>query len=165
MKVSIWKTAFFAGNYTPKGWLLGDGSKIPQDDYLITAAGMLRLNLQMDSLTMTLPKLAPIGSINQYICKEGAFPPDFEEMDLVGFITSLEDEGINKVPNNWLLCDGKELELNISPNQYLDLYGIIGGTYGKRTAPGKTFYCLPNLNKPGSKRYIICFSGFFLQSF
>jgi microcystin-dependent protein len=44
----------------------------------------------------------------------------------------------NKIPNNWLLCDGSTLSIN----SYLELFKIIGTTYG---GDGVTNFVLPNL--------------------
>ena len=45
----------------------------------------------------------------------------------------------NRIPENWMLCDGRELPTNTS---YSSLYSVIGKTFGGNS----NMFRLPNLN-------------------
>ncbi|MDP4145255.1 MAG: tail fiber protein [Bacillota bacterium] len=54
------------------------------------------------------------------------------------FIGTILPWSIKRVPNNWALCQGQQLQIS----QYQALYSLIGTTYG---GDGKTYFNLPDL--------------------
>lgn len=63
-----------------------------------------------------------------------------------------------RIPLNWALCNGQELE----PSQYPALYSIIGTLYG---GDGVHTFALPKLTntEDAALKYIICCEGEYPQ--
>lgn len=75
------------------------------------------------------------------------------------FIGQIELFAFNFVPERWMLCDGRTLQIR----QYQVVFALLGTTYG---GDGQTNFALPNLvgKEPvAGTAYCICVEGVFPQ--
>jgi len=167
MALFVTDIALFPSSHNLNGWIACNGALLDVDSNSIFFS-ILGTRYGGDGRnSFAIPSLDDIGSSHHIILgpeshgqldfsKIGSelsyLKPSEDDIDdlPLGIITKTDGE----VPKNWMLCDGRMLDL--SNKKYQSLYSIIGFQFGKN---GYEEFALPNLNALGDQKYMILATG------
>lgn len=158
---AVGEIRLFASEKVPKNWLPCNGQLLP---VARNTALFSLLGIQFGGngqTTFALPTLPPLpagngGTLIYGLSLVGLYPVPVNPVDgMVGTIQPWPT--MQRIPLNWLPCDGRTLTIR----DYPDLASLIGTTYG---GDGATTFALPNipplLSGDAPIPYCICTSGF-----
>jgi len=155
--------ALFAGGQSkaPRGWAFCNGQTMNVSGNHALFAILSNRYGGNGRTDFALPSLENIGECRHIIRVQGGFAfgqelpfveaaaGDYNE-NFIGLITKEDGD----IPDGWISCDGRTLDLKLKGNQ--NLYGIIGYNFGGNH---KDEYKIPDLNTLGEQKYIICIRG------
>lgn len=159
MLANVGTIVLFAGDFTPQGCAECDGRllTVNSNNLLFTLLG--RKYGGDGFKNFALPKLPRKGELRHIIGLEGMFPEsraisyevEFNDECTTGIIVPFSGQ---QVPDKWLPCDGRVLEVY----SYQALFSLLGRRFSGNLPP--TQFMLPNLNT-ASEKYIICADGIY----